>query len=153
MNKLALNNKLINFQKKILSLTQDVESRERAVIEKELQNNLDLIAIIDSFENIFNSLDSKEKNTREESLNKSSRKAIKSFRAVYRKTTRILEDKGVVVIQFSDNIAQPGLCKIIETRTDPEKEEGSIIEIIKNGYQNGEKIIRPAEVITIANHE
>jgi len=147
MNKQTLKNKFIEFQKKILSLKQDVHSREKACAEAELQNNLDLIALIDSFENIFNHLDNKE-----DELNKSSRKAIKSCRAVYRKTLRILEDKDIVVIQFADNTAQPGLCKVIATQSDPEKKDGTIVEIIKNGYQKGERIIRPAEVITIANY-
>jgi len=148
MNKQILKNKLIEFQKKILSLKQEAQGKEKACAETEMQNNLDLIALIDSFENIFNHIDNKQ-----DDLNKSSRKAIRSCRAVYRKTQRILEDKDIIVIQFADNRAQPGLCKIIETQSDPEKEGGTIIEIIKNGYQKGEQIIRPAEVITIANFD
>lgn len=151
MSKQILKDKLIEFQQKILSLTQIINDKERDCTENERQNTLELIAIIDSFENIFNSLDNKEKNNMDETLNKSSRRAIKSCRAVYRKTMRMLDEKGVIKIEFADNIAQPGLCKIIETQTDLTKEEGTIIEIIKNGYQQGEQIIRAAEVITIAN--
>jgi len=152
MNKQAVKKKLIEFQQKILSLMQIVSDKERECTDHELQNNLDLIAIVDSFENIFNSLDNKAANNAGEELNKSSRRAIKSCRAVYRKTRRLLEEKDIIKIHFEDNIAQPGLCKIIETQTDVTQEEGTIIEIIKNGYQKGEQIIRVAEVITIANH-
>ncbi len=150
MNKQAIKNKLIEFQQKILSLTQIISDKERECADHELQNNLDLIAIIDSFETIFNRLSKKDNAT--EVLNKSSRQAIKSCQAIYRKTIQILDKKGVIKICFADNMAQPGLCKIIETQMDLTKKEGTIIKIIKNGYQQGDQIIRLAEVMTISHH-
>ena len=57
MNKQILKNKFIEFQQEIISLTQIINDKERDCTENERQNILELIAIIDSFENIFNSLD------------------------------------------------------------------------------------------------
>ncbi len=147
MKKQQLKNKLIRFQKDILSLTQELNNNKRLLEEKEQQNNLELISLIDSFENIFNSLDASNSNE----LDKRSKRVIKSCRSIYRKTNRILESKGVNRIEFTDNQAQPGLCKIIETTTDLTKQNGSIVEIIKNGYHKDKQIIRSAEVITTLN--
>ncbi len=153
MKKQQLKDKLIGFQKKIISLTQELNEKERLFEEKQQHNYLELISIVDSFENIFNTLDSKEKTPGDKNPDKTSNRVIKSCRAVYRKTMRILEDKQVKKIEFFDNKAQPGLCRIIETQIDLNKEEGSIVQIVKNGYKKDSRIIRTAEVITIANHK
>jgi len=156
MKKQQLKDKLIGFQKEIVSLTQKLNKRKRLLEEKELQDTLELISIIDSFENIFNALDTKGNNTNsdnQQAINKTSKRVIKSCRAIYRKATRILEDKGINKIEFADKKAQPGLCKIIDTQADLHQQDGSIVEIVKNGYCRDKQIIRTAEVITVLNTE
>jgi molecular chaperone GrpE (heat shock protein) len=148
MEKEKLKNKLIGFQREIVSLTQSLSEKKRLIEEKEDQYCLELISIIDSFENIFNNLASNETD-----LDKTSKRVIKSCRAVYRKTSRMLEKKGINKIEFPTNKAQPGLCKIIETQSNTELEEGTIIAIVKNGYQKGKSVLRAAEVITISNRQ
>lgn len=157
MKKQQLKIKLINFQKEIVSLTQTINKQQREFEEKEQEHNLELISLIDSFENIFNTLEAKEQacgknEINEDNLNKTRRKVIKSCHRIYRKISRILDDKGVNKIEFSDNKAQPGLCKILETQTDSGKEDGDIVEIIKDGYKKNNQVIRIAEVTTIANY-
>lgn len=157
MKKQQLKIKLINFQKEIVSLTQTINKQQREFEEKEQEHNLELISLIDSFENIFNTLEAKEQaceknEINEDNLHNTRRKVIKSCHRIYRKISRILDDKGVNKIEFSDNKAQPGLCKILETQTDSGKEDGDIVEIIKDGYKKNNQVIRIAEVTTIANY-
>lgn len=156
MKKQQLKIKLINFQKEIVSLNQSINGQQQTFEKKEQDNYLELIALVDSFENIFNTLEAKEQACEKneidvQSLNKSRIKVIKSCRRIYHKITRILNDHGVNKIEFPDNTAQPGLCKILDTYSDSCRKEGDIIDIVKNGYKKNDKIIRIAEVTTIAN--
>lgn len=146
--KQKLKNKIIAFQQKIISLTQSQEEKDKQFNALEKQYALELIEIIDAFESIFNNLA-----TKESALDKTSKRVIKSCRSVYRKTLRILEEKEINQMEFLDNQAQVGLCKIIETQSNPELKDGHIIAIVKNGYQQKDRIIRVAEVITVSNKD
>ena len=53
-------------------------------------------------------------------------------------------------IRLEDGKIEPGKVRVLETRKSSSKEisTGSIIEVCRKGYQRGNKIIRPADVIT-----
>ena len=53
-------------------------------------------------------------------------------------------------IRFEDGKIEPGKVRVLETRkiSSSEISTGSIIEVCRKGYQRGNKIIRPADVIT-----
>ena len=153
MKKQLLKNKLIEFQLEIVALRQQLNDKDNLLQKNKRHSSLTLIELIDSFENIFVTLDNKlsSENINEEQVNKTNTRGIKSCRAVLRKIKRNLEDDGINIIELADNIAQPGLCKIVETQRDTHHENGFIIEIVKDGYQRGENVIRPSEVITVSN--
>jgi len=141
--KQRLFDKLIAFQQKIIELEATLLEQKKKTTEKEDGIFLELCAVLDSFENIFNTMAEKE-----ETLDKTSKRMIKSFRAIYRKLGRLLEAHGIQQIEFPDGKSKVGLCKIIETRPEAGREKGDIIAIVRNGYQSGQRILRPAEVIT-----
>ncbi|MCP4697931.1 MAG: nucleotide exchange factor GrpE [Gammaproteobacteria bacterium] len=146
MSKALLKNKLIDFQKQILTLSQEIQTKERAHQEQEEGFILEILSVIDSFENVFKNVQEKEA-----SFDKSARRAMKSYKAICRKLLRILEAKGVEQIEFPDGKAVMGLCKVIETKAADDSEDGTIIAVIRNGYRFGERVLRPAEVVTVAN--
>jgi molecular chaperone GrpE (heat shock protein) len=76
---------------------------------------------------------------------------LKSFQAINRKLLRILEESGVERLAFPDGKAEIGLCKIVDTEVMEGAEDGTIVSVIRSGYRRGERILRPAEVITVAN--
>ncbi len=146
MTKQRLQEKLIDFQRDIISLSQELLSKEQAFQDSEDNLLLELMLVLDAFENIFRNLEEKET-----TFEKSMRQGLKSFKGIQRKIMRILEERGVEKIEFSDGKAVIGLCQVVETRAVDGLEEGEIIAIIRNGYRRGDRVLRPAEVITVAH--
>nr|VFK19888.1 MAG: Molecular chaperone GrpE (heat shock protein) [Candidatus Kentron sp. LPFa] len=146
--KQRLFDKLIVFQQKIIGLEGSLLEEKKKASEKEDEIFLELCAVLDSFENIFNAMSEKD-----EILDKSSQRMIKSFRAIYRKLIRLLETNDIKQIEFPDGKSKIGLCKVIETRPQAGREKGDIIAVVRNGYQSRKQVLRPAEVITVDDEE
>jgi molecular chaperone GrpE (heat shock protein) len=146
MKKQRLRAKLIGFQKDLISLSRELETEKELARRREDALYLELAAVLDAFENVFNTLREKE-----ETLDKSARRVLKSFQAINRKLLRILEESGVERLAFPDGKAEIGLCKIVDTEVMEGAEDGTIVSVIRSGYRRGERILRPAEVITVAN--
>lgn len=141
MKKERIRAKLIELQKAAISLTGELQSREREARENENDLFVELVGVLDAFENLFNNLDG-------DALGKSAKRAFKSVGAIQRKLTRLLEARGVEKLEFRNARAEVGLCKVVETRETEEAEEGTILAVVRNGYRRGEQVLRPAEVIT-----
>jgi molecular chaperone GrpE (heat shock protein) len=133
--------KLIELQKAAIGLTGELQVCEREARENENDLFLELVGVLDAFENLFNNLD-------RDTLDKSAKRAFKSVGAIQRKLTRLLETRGLEKLEFPDARAEVGLCKVVETRETEEAEEGTILAVVRNGYRRGEQVLRPAEVIT-----
>jgi molecular chaperone GrpE (heat shock protein) len=146
MSKPALRRKLIDFQREIITLSERLASERQACLEREEALLLELIGALDAFENLFKHLQDKEPE-----LDKPVRRALRSFRAIQRKLLRTLEHRGVERIDLTDGKAVIGLCKVIETRDIPGREAGEILAMVREGYRRGERILRPAEVITVGH--
>lgn len=147
MRKEYLRLKLIDFQKKIADLSHGLarSQDERRHWEKELV--LEIVEIVDAFENIFHTIEGKDA-----MWDKSARIALKSFFALYKRSLRILERRGIEQIEFPENMAIFGLCQVVETKRDPSLKNETIISVVRKGYRRREgEILRLAEVITISN--
>ncbi len=111
MTKQRLLEKLVDFQRDIISLSQALQAKEQAFQDGEDHLLLELMLVLDAFENIFNSLEDKA-----ETFDKSMRRALKSFTRIQSKIRRILEARGVEQIALPDGKAVVGLCKVVETQ-------------------------------------
>lgn len=65
---------------------------------------------------------------------------------VYRKFLSILESEGVSVMKAEGELFDPNLHEAISQEDNDHYESGQIIEVVKNGYVMGDKVIRPALV-------
>jgi molecular chaperone GrpE len=65
---------------------------------------------------------------------------------IYRKLLTILENEGVVVMEIEGQTFDPNLHEAISQEESPDHESGQIIEVVKNGYLIGERVLRPAVV-------
>jgi molecular chaperone GrpE len=65
---------------------------------------------------------------------------------VYRKFASILEAEGVKVMQAQGQTFDPNLHEAISQEENSEYESGQIIEVIKQGYLLGDRVLRPALV-------
>ena len=119
MIKQRLPEKLVDFQRDIMSLSQALQAKEQACRDGEDHLLLELMLVLDAFENIFNSLEDKA-----ETFDKSMRRALTSFTRIQSKVKRILEARGVEQIAFPDGKAVVGLCKVVETQAVEGREAG-----------------------------
>ena len=147
MSKQQLQEKLIDFQRHILNLSQELRSQQQEFQDSEQAFLLELMRVLDAFENIFHTLAEKEA-----TFEKSVRRGLKSFHGIQRQILRILQQRGVEKIELLDGKAVIGLCQVVETRSVDGLEEGEIIAIVRNGYRRGERVLRPVEVITATHH-
>ena len=65
---------------------------------------------------------------------------------VYRKLSAILEAEGVVAMGTEGQLFDPNLHEAISQEDNDHYESGQIIEVIKQGYLIGERVLRPALV-------
>jgi molecular chaperone GrpE len=139
--KQQLRDKLVAFQRRAISLAAELEAHKRETQDKENDLFLELVGVLDAFENLFNNLD-------QTTLDKSTKRAFKSVGAIQRKLRRLLQACGIEQLEFPEGRAEVGRCKVIETQMTDQAEEGSILAVVRTGYRRGEQILRPAEVIT-----
>ncbi|WPL14825.1 MULTISPECIES: nucleotide exchange factor GrpE [Thiorhodovibrio] len=132
-------------QRATLGLSAELEAHKRETRNQEDDLFLELVGVLDAFENLFNNMAPMDE---QGSLDKSTKRAFKSVRAIHRKLRRLLEARGIEQLDFPDGRALLGRCKVIETQARDDVEEGTILAVVRNGYHRGEQILRPAEVIT-----
>jgi molecular chaperone GrpE len=65
---------------------------------------------------------------------------------VYRKMLALLESEGLKQMDADGQIFDPNLHEAISQEPSPEHESGQIIEVVKQGYVIGDRVIRPALV-------
>ena len=65
---------------------------------------------------------------------------------IYRKFLTMLEIEGVKPMQVEGQIFDPNLHEAISQEPNEGFESGEIIEVVRNGYSIGERVLRPASV-------
>lgn len=65
---------------------------------------------------------------------------------IYRKFLSILENEGVMVMKAQGEQFDPNLHEAISSEENDEFDSGQIIEVVKQGYTQGERVLRPALV-------
>jgi len=65
---------------------------------------------------------------------------------IYRKLAGILEAEGVELLEAEGKPFDPNLHEAISQEPSDDHESGHVIEVVKNGYRLGDRILRPAMV-------
>ena len=65
---------------------------------------------------------------------------------IYRKFSVLLENEGVTAMQAEGEYFDPNLHEAITQEDNQDYESGQIIEVIKQGYLLGDRVLRPAQV-------
>jgi len=143
-----LKDKFIEFQQKIAELNHCLAETRDSYQKREKDFILELLTIIDAFENIDEIIEAKQ-----DTFDKSARRLTKNIRSIHRKLTRLLRTHAVAPMHFPDNMARMDYCKIVDTRTAPESKNETILAVVKNGYidERDGTVLRKAEVITVSN--
>lgn len=66
---------------------------------------------------------------------------------IYQKLLKILEEEGVKKIPTEGEQFNPKVHEALTQIESPEKESGEIIEVIRQGYLIGDRVLRPAIVV------
>lgn len=65
---------------------------------------------------------------------------------IYRKLAGILESEGVELLEAEGQPFDPNLHEAISQEPSDDHESGHVIEVVKNGYRLGDRVLRPAMV-------
>lgn len=145
-----LRQKIIEFQQIIADLKLTLAQKEELFFKNTKDSFLNLLDIMDAFETLENNLE-----TKKDSLDKTAKMLGRNIISIHRKLVRHFQSASIVPMKFPRNKATMELCKIIETREDPDLENEIILEIVKKGYINiqDNSVLRKAEVITVLNNK
>lgn len=65
---------------------------------------------------------------------------------IYRKLLTVLENAGVTLMDIEGVAFDPNLHEAISVENNPDYESGQVIEVLKQGYMLGDRVLRPASV-------
>ena len=140
--------KLIAFQREIAGLKQNAGEQEESFRVREQDFLLNLFEIVDAFDTLESNIRGKQ-----DSLDKTGRRLMKNMNAIKRKLLRLLRSRHIEPLEFSDDQARIEQCKVVATKSDPTRENETIISVEKKGYVDTARnhILRKAEVVTVCN--
>ncbi|MDJ0510575.1 MAG: nucleotide exchange factor GrpE [Crocosphaera sp.] len=103
---------------------------------------LELIEIFDSLESLINYLS----NNPQESSRLLTRLS-KSLKSMQNKLLMLLEKRQVTLVDFQETQPDFKLCQVVDKEIRNDLEEQTITQVIRQGFQQGDKLLRPLEVI------
>lgn len=148
-----MNDKIMQIESAITEIKQEnlrlINSIHEMLLEHERQIDAilnDFILVLDAYDKAENRIKSFEFADAENIT-----KIIKRMLLPKKIVLSLLSKYNVRRIEFEDETVDENLCTIIDTEPDPERENGALISIEKNGYMRGDHLIRRAEVIVVRN--
>ena len=75
----------------------------------------------------------------------------KGVRMVQENLLKALRAAGLEEIPAEGQTFDPYMHDCIQQVSDPEREEGTVVEVVRKGYRLQDRILRPAQVIVIKN--
>lgn len=144
---------LLEIEKKISNMLRDNKALSNQIVDNQEKKEqyldtvfLDVVSVLDAF--------SREEKVIEDhkwNLSEDSQKAIKRLRNAKRKLITVLEKYDVHKISFEEGISVDDYCIVTDTEPLPERPNGYIISVEKDGYTRNGHLLRRAEVIIAKN--
>lgn len=128
------------------ALSNQIEDNHRKEEQHLDEIFLDVISVLDSFSREEKVIEDHEWNQSEDS-----QKAIKRLLNAKKKLNTMLEKHDVKKMSFDDGMSNDDLCSVTDTEPDPEKPNGFIISIEKDGFTRNGHTLRRAEVVIVKN--
>ncbi len=138
---------LIKYKKEYSKLENQLDE-ERNKSEAETKKMLlQLIYVMDSFEDVFKTVDSKLELKDEQTKN-----WIETFRVVYKKLQQTVSDYNIEPINtVNGEKVNPEIHKVLDTEKKPGWVDNTITEVVHKGYRWNGKLLRFAEVKAVKN--
>lgn len=128
------------------ALSNQIEDNHRKEEQHLDEIFLDVISVLDAFSREEKVIEDHEWNQSEDS-----QKAIKRLLNAKKKLNTMLEKYDVKKMSFDDGMSNDDLCSVTDTEPDPEKPNGFIISIEKDGFTRNGHTLRRAEVVIVKN--
>jgi molecular chaperone GrpE len=125
--------------------TQLVRQEEKASKEQK-QLLLDMLDVLDGFERVFGNIE-----PREAAAERQARTWAGNFRSVRKVLEGHLRKHNVVRIEAPEGKAVPGFHTIVETESQLDLDDGTILEELRKGYLWQGSLLRAAQVKAVKN--
>jgi molecular chaperone GrpE len=126
-----------NFRKRSSKqYTQLIKSANEEII-------LEILNVVDDFERALESLSSADKEGKSEDCEN----VLAGMRLIYEKLAAVLKNRGVRAIEALNKPFDPNYHEAVMQSSSAEHEEGTVINIVSQGYMLDEKVIRHAKVV------
>ncbi len=132
-----------SFQKEIVSLQQSVREQQNCAAATLEDLFLELLEVGDALSALISYLEDNP-NPSPEFL----QRLPKSVGAVYRKFQVVLGKRQVFPIELEGSQPDFNLCRVVDREVRTDVADQTITKVVRRGFRSGEKILRPAEVIT-----
>ena len=148
-----MNTELFKIETEITKIKQENLKQKNEIEELVLNHERQIDALINDFIQVVDAYEKAETKVKELGLtdDENSAKAIKRMLQPKRVALSVLSKHNVNQIDIDGKLIDENLCSVVETEPDPEKEDGLVISVEKNGYVRGDRLIRRAEVVVVRN--
>ena len=137
----------------ITQLKQDYLKLRNKNEEDTLAHERQIDSLINEVIQIIDAYEKSENKVKESGLleDENAQNAVKRMLQPKKVALALLAKYDVSQIELDGKLVDDNICTVVDTEPDPDKEDGFVISIEKNGYLRGDRLIRRAEVIVVRN--
>ena len=148
-----MNTKFSKIEEEITKIKKENLKQRKEIDELSLNNERQLDALINDVIQIIDAYEKAETKVKESGLydDENVQKAVKRMLQPKKVALSMLSKYNVSQIDLDGKIVNDDICTVVDTEPDPDKEDGLVLSIEKNGYLRGDRLIRRAEVIVVRN--
>ena len=148
-----MNTKFSKIEAEITKIKKENLKQRNEIDELSLNNERQLDALINDVIQIIDAYEKAETKVKESGLydDENVQKAVKRMLQPKKVALSMLSKYNVSQIDLDGKIVNDDICTVVDTEPDPDKEDGLVLSIEKNGYLRGDRLIRRAEVIVVRN--
>jgi molecular chaperone GrpE len=82
-----------------------------------------------------------------DNANQSSTAITKSLKSIQKKTIGILAKRQVTAIELPEDKLNFETCRVVDQEVRPDLPPQTIVQVMRQGFRSGDRILRPTEVI------
>ena len=144
-----IENQLVDALKKSASKQDALDNYKREKEQSERNSYKQFLKVMDSIGSLKERYETKNMDS-----NKDCKSLFQKIKMIERLLEQILKDMNISKIQFAPGeMINPNVdnIDILDTENDPNRPDGEIISVIRDGYMIGDVILRHAEVVIVKN--
>ena len=148
-----MNETIAAIEAEVTRVKKDNLRQKNEMEEMNLNHERQIDTLINDFIGVIDAFEKAETKVKEQGLDEdeNAQKVLKRMNQPKKIALSVLSKYNVSRIDLDGKIMDENLCTVVDTEPDPNKEEGLVLSIEKDGYVRGNRLIRRAEVIIVKN--